>query len=178
MKARLTYLLAALVTILVLTSPVQAKMAAICSAEQPAKQQLACGKKDLHHARAALGFLQTHPWAGSQHDRAVLRRDMTWLKKYATQHIVRAQQRLWYSSLDYWVQKQIRVATIIGYAALNSGGNDPWPNCPDPIFNGARSWQDTANCENHGNWYDSPGFYRCGLQFDPGWESKYGRLCP
>lgn len=165
-------ILAAL-AILVLTSPVQARMAATCSGKQSAKQELACGKKNMHHARAALGFLQSHPWAGSKQDRAVLHRDMTWLKRYATQHINNAEHRLWYSTYNYWVQRQIRVANIIG--AASSG--DPWPNCPDP-FDGGGSWQDTVNCENGGNWYDSPGYYRCGLQFDPGWETKYGRLCP
>lgn len=77
-------------------------------------------------------------------------------------------------TLNYWIAKQIRVAEIIGH----SSSSDPWPNCPDPIWNGAASWQDTVNCENGGNWYDSPGYYRCGLQFDPAWERIYGRLCP
>lgn len=40
------------------------------------------------------------------------------------------------------------------------------------------SWYDTVGCENGGSWLDSPGFYRCGLQFDPMWERVYGRLCP
>lgn len=75
---------------------------------------------------------------------------------------------------NYWISKQIRVANSIAQSA----SSDPWPNCPDPVFNGARSWQDTVDCENGGNWYDSPGYYRCGLQFDPSWETKYGRLCP
>lgn len=71
-----------------------------------------------------------------------------------------------------WIAKQIRVANIIG-----AGPGDPWPHCPDP-FDGGGSWQRTVNCENSGNWYDSPGYYRCGLQFDPMWERKYGQLCP
>jgi hypothetical protein len=34
-------------------------------------------------------------------------------------------------------------------------------------------------CENGGDWLDSPGYYRCGLQFDPMWERHYGRrFCP
>ncbi len=73
-----------------------------------------------------------------------------------------------------WAAIQIHYATLIARGA----GSDPWPNCPDPYFNGA-SWQDTVNCENNGNWLDSPGYYRCGLQFDPMWERHYGRrFCP
>lgn len=75
---------------------------------------------------------------------------------------------------NYWIKKQIRVATIIARHAPS----DPWPNCPDPVWNGARSWWVTVWCENRGSWYDSPGYYRCGLQFDPMWERIYGRLCP
>ncbi len=37
-----------------------------------------------------------------------------------------------------WVAKQIRVAEQIGHAARV----DPWPNCPDPIWNGASSWRE------------------------------------
>lgn len=77
-------------------------------------------------------------------------------------------------AIPWYVSKQIRVAELIGH----SSQSDPWPNCPDPIWNRASSWQDTVNCENGGSWLDSPGYYRCGLQFDPGWERKYGRLCP
>lgn len=77
--------------------------------------------------------------------------------------------------INYWIHKQIAIATKIG----RESRADPWPNCPDPIWNGPRyTWQDTVNCENNGNWYDSPGYYRCGLQFNPGWERVYGRLCP
>jgi hypothetical protein len=74
---------------------------------------------------------------------------------------------------NYWIGRQIWAANQIGA----SSGGDPWPNCPDP-FDGGGSWQATVNCENSGNWYDSAGYYRCGLQFDPMWERKYGRLCP
>lgn len=77
------------------------------------------------------------------------------------------------TSTGYWVARQISVANIIG--AQSAG--DPWPNCPDP-FDGQGSWQDTVDCENNGSWLDSPGFYRCGLQFDPMWERRYGQLCP
>ena len=76
-------------------------------------------------------------------------------------------------STSWWITKQIAAAT---HLAAHSAG-DPWPNCPDP-GDGSGSWQDTVTCENGGNWLDSPGYYRCGLQFDPGWERVYGRLCP
>jgi len=62
--------------------------------------------------------------------------------------------------------------------AVASNG-DPWPNCPDPHDGSGASWQATVNCENNGSWLDSPGYYRCGLQFDPMWERHYGRkFCP
>ena len=34
------------------------------------------------------------------------------------------------------------------------------------------------NCENGGNWLDSPGFYRCGLQFHPTWENEVWTAVP
>lgn len=71
-----------------------------------------------------------------------------------------------------WVSKQIAAATVI---ASESDG-DPWPNCSDPFDGG--SWTSLVNCENSGSWYDSPGYYRCGLQFDPSWERRFGPLCP
>jgi hypothetical protein len=77
-------------------------------------------------------------------------------------------------TIDYWVGRQIWAADIIG----SESAGDPWPNCPDPHDGSGSSWYDTVNCENGGNWYDSPGYYRCGLQFDPMWERRFGRLCP
>lgn len=86
------------------------------------------------------------------------------------------------SCTPWYVTKQIRVANLIGAAATI----DPWPNCPDPFFGGG-SWYDTVACENRAyhelygyprEFLDSPGPYRCGLQFDPSWERKYGQLCP
>jgi hypothetical protein len=62
--------------------------------------------------------------------------------------------------------------------AADSAG-DPWPNCPDPHDGSGASWYATVACENNGSWLDSPGYYRCGLQFDPMWERFYGRrFCP
>lgn len=75
---------------------------------------------------------------------------------------------------DYWVAKQIWAGNILG----RESGGDPWPNCPDPYDGSGSSWSDTVACENGGNWYDSPGYYRCGLQFDPAWERRFGQLCP
>lgn len=96
---------------------------------------------------------------------------ITWTAK--TVRRLTPRPRVVYYGLQYWINRQIYVATLIARAARS----DPWPNCPDPFFDGA-SWFDTVRCENNGNWYDSPGYYRCGLQFDPMWERKYGRLCP
>ena len=74
----------------------------------------------------------------------------------------------------YWEQKQIAAAETLG----RESAGDPWPNCPDPYDGSGSSWQDTVDCENGGDWLDSPGYYRCGLQFDPMWETRFGRLCP
>lgn len=76
-----------------------------------------------------------------------------------------------------WVAKQIAAAEVLGREG-DAAGTDPWPNCPDPYDHGGASWQDTVNCENGGDWMDSPGYYRCGLQFAPQWEARFGRLCP
>lgn len=73
-----------------------------------------------------------------------------------------------------WAALQIWLAEKIG--PLH---DDAWPNCPDPFDSPRYTWVNTVNCENEGNWLDSPGFYRCGLQFDPAWEVKYRiRVCP
>lgn len=73
-----------------------------------------------------------------------------------------------------WRAKQIAAAETIAREAAS----DPWPNCSDPVWDGASSWDVTVACENSGDWLDSPGYYRCGLQFDPMWETRFGRLCP
>lgn len=85
--------------------------------------------------------------------------------------------------LPWWIAKQIAAASWI---ARNSAA-DPWPNCPDPHDGSGVSWSTTVKCENRAYyelyglpraWLDSPGYYRCGLQFDPMWERRFGRLCP
>lgn len=77
------------------------------------------------------------------------------------------------TTLSYWIGRQIYAATVIG----RESAGDPWPNCPDP-FDGGGSWDATVACENGGDWLDSPGYFRCGLQFEPMWERRFGRLCP
>ena len=77
------------------------------------------------------------------------------------------------STSSDWRSRQIAAAEVIG----RESSGDPWPNCPDP-FDGQGSWDDTVGCENCGSWFDSPVYFRCGLQFDPAWESRFGRLCP
>ena len=76
--------------------------------------------------------------------------------------------------VPWYITKQIWAGNILG----RESAGDPWPNCPDPYDGGGYSWYDTVGCENGGNWLDSPGFYRCGLQFHPNWEIRFGRLCP
>jgi hypothetical protein len=127
------------------------------------KARLTAQTKNLAHARYVCknGAGAHKRWACSaQH----------WLNKERNKTVA----KLTVVSTNYWIAKQIRVATLIG----NAAEVDPWPNCSDPIWDGAKNWQVTVNCENLGNWMDSPGFYRCGLQFHPNWERKYGRLCP
>jgi hypothetical protein len=80
----------------------------------------------------------------------------------------------WAPTVDAWRARQIAAAETI---AQESGG-DPWPNCPDPYDGSGATWDMTVACENSGDWLDSPGYYRCGLQFDPMWERRFGRLCP
>lgn len=77
------------------------------------------------------------------------------------------------SCTPWYITKQIWAGNILG----RESAGDPWPNCPDP-WDGTGSWTDTVGCENSGSWLDSPGFYRCGLQFHPNWELRFGRLCP
>jgi hypothetical protein len=145
-----------------------------------------------HDARASTnqisvlrsGVVQQRTWTWEWQDHNGVKR---WPTVYAERHAsldyLHLLKRLWahrhhqaqhsYVAPTGWIAKQIAAAEDI---ARKSGG-DPWPNCPDP-FDGGGSWQDTADCENHGSWMDSPGYYRCGLQFDPMWERVYGRLCP
>jgi hypothetical protein len=88
----------------------------------------------------------------------------------------------------WWVRRQIEVATILGKDG-DAQGTDPWPNCPDPYDHQGHTWRHTLKCENRAYaeiygvwdpraWKDSPGYFRCGLQFEPRWERRYGKLCP
>lgn len=122
--------------------------------------------------------------SGWAHTRHVLERRLNWHSRKVRQ--LRRQIRLLRAELQQarhtqsahavtdWVARQIAAADTI---ARESAG-DPWPNCRDPYDGSGANWSDTVNCENGGNWMDSPGYYRCGLQFDPMWERRFGRLCP
>lgn len=133
------------------------------------KQKVAYFERSVHKDQTAIRWLVNHhvkknlAWR-----RTALRWQTKMLKLYRAQLAPPA------PPVGYWVSRQIAIATKI---ALGSS-KDPWPHCPDPYDGSGSSWYDTVQCENGGNWYDSPGYYRCGLQFDPGWETKYGRLCP
>lgn len=144
-------------------------------------------------AAPASAHLVAHPKCGEMHCREASQKLNIAHAKYVCHHGRRAHKRWSCQAVQWltrelkkteaalhpvvttssWIAKQISVANMIGAAS----GGDPWPNCPDP-YDGGGSWQSTVNCENGGNWYDSPGYYRCGLQFDPMWEQKYGQLCP
>lgn len=100
----------------------------------------------------------------------------TWIKRHLASH--RRARGTCAPAVPWYVSKQIWAGNILGSEAKKAGALSPWPNCPDPWDGGGASWQDTVNCENSGNWLDSPGPYRCGLQFAPSWESRFGRLCP
>ena len=88
----------------------------------------------------------------------------------------------------WWVRRQIEVATILGTDGQRQG-TDPWPNCADPFDSPRYTWRHTLACENRATverlgvwdpraWLDPPGYFRCGLQFEPRWERRYGKLCP
>lgn len=120
---------------------------------------------NLYHAR----YVCRH---GAAHHRRWACKARKWLARELRE--TRAKMKPKPTSVGYWVAKQIAAAEAI---ARGSAG-DPWPNCPDPHDGSGASWYQTVACENGGSWYDSPGYYRCGLQFDPGWERRFGRLCP
>jgi len=132
------------------------------------ERKVAYFERSVKRDRWAVSFLTGRP-------SKVARSDLRWYRaalKWHQELYARYKAKL-VPKIDYWVAKQIRVAEMIGRSARK----DPWPNCPDP-YDGSGSWSDTVNCENGGNWYDSAGYYRCGLQFDPMWEIRYGPLCP
>jgi hypothetical protein len=99
-----------------------------------------------------------------------------WIQRHRAAH--RRKPGTCTPATPWYVSKQIWAGNILGREAKEAGARSPWPNCPDPWDGGGHSWQDTVNCENNGNWLDSPGPYRCGLQFAPSWERRFGRLCP
>lgn len=136
----------------------------------------------LHRVTGTVVFFRRHPWLlkyGHHREtaRRELRRARIWVR-IVTRELAETRAAL----QPDWAALQIAAATVIG----RESGGDPWPNCPDP-FDGGGSWFDTVKCENKKMfqlygfpraWLDSPGYFRCGLQFDPGWERRFGRLCP
>jgi hypothetical protein len=130
----------------------------------------------LHRWEGCRVFFHNHPrQARSRIGRAELRKARIWvgvLRRELAETRAALEPRRVLAAVD-WRARQIAAAEVIGRESTG----DPWPNCPDP-FDGGGSWDDTVQCENGGSWLDTPGFYRCGLQFDPMWERRFGRLCP
>lgn len=80
--------------------------------------------------------------------------------------------------------RNIAAAESIAAAALRGRLPDPWPNCPDPVFDGSRwSWDDTKACESRGYGWDGdpPGFFCGPLQIHPRYHAaairKWGIPC-
>jgi hypothetical protein len=137
------------------------------------KQKVAYFERSIHKDQTAIAWLRAHRHLqGSSSVMRWYKSALHWHQNLLSRYSAKLAPPP--PKVDYWVARQISVATQIAQAS----GGDPWPNCPDPYDGSGGSWYDTVNCENGGNWYDSPGYYRCGLQFDPSWEYKYGRLCP
>jgi hypothetical protein len=147
-------------------------------------------------AQAHLVTVAPKPSRSLLENRAARQRENLAHARYVCAHGARANQR-WHCKAKVWIDRELNetmnamrptatpysswVAIQIHYATLiaQSSSGDPWPNCADPYDGSGASWTDTVGCENNGNWYDSPGYYRCGLQFDPMWERHYGRrFCP
>jgi hypothetical protein len=102
--------------------------------------------------------------------------------RYVANNGARANQR-WHRQAVRWLTQELletrRALRPPGNLLARASSGDPWPSCPDPHDGSGASWYDTVRCENNGSWLDSPGYYRCGLQFDPMWERYYGRrFCP
>lgn len=131
-------------------------------AQTKLEQRRTSQRVNLAHAR----YVARH---GRGANRVWHRKAAVWLKRelHETERAMRPKTD--------WAAIQMRYGRLL---ALASAG-DPWPNCPDPYDGSGASWYDTVACENNGSWLDSPGYYRCGLQFDPMWERHYGRrFCP
>lgn len=126
------------------------------------------------------------------HARYVCRRgagaNRRWHCEAATGWLLREYRQTQKRLTPWWIARQIEVAELLGKDG-DAQQTDPWPNCPDPYDHAGHSWYDTVACENRAysekwgptdprTWRDSPGYFRCGLQFEPRWEDRYGRLCP
>jgi hypothetical protein len=164
----LTGAVALLAAVALHVTPADARLErARCSPAQPARAQLACGRANVRRGSTALRFLRRNREAGDQRSRASVRRSGRYLVRYGRRHVRQASIRL----NPGWPSREMQIAAAVWTARRAS--RDPWPNCPDPIWDGAGSWQDTAGCENHGVWgADSNGSFCWGLQFDPGtWDT-------
>jgi len=162
--------LSALVMFLCATSTAQAYLLT-SSKGKSLQERYISQTTNLKHARYVCHYGGGHHqwWSCKAIKWLTAERKKTWYKLHP---VVRA--RTSYSgSVSYWAAKQISAAEVLG----RESSGDPWPNCPDP-YDGRGSWYDTLACENSGSWYDSAGYYRCGLQFDPMWERRFGKLCP
>lgn len=151
---RMSTALALLIAALVLVAPAQGHLAQPFHKGQTLQEKRHTVLVNIPHVCASKAHTRGCKWL-----RGLLRKVNTQLRPK--------------SATPWYVTKQIWAGNILG----SESAGDPWPNCPDP-YDGSGSWQDTVNCENGGNWLDSPGYYRCGLQFDPGWERRFGALCP
>lgn len=60
-------------------------------------------------------------------------------------------KRHWQAAVHFWVEVRKSAWLVLH---------------PQPVVD-ISAWQQTVNCENSGNWADSPGFFYLGLQFDP-----------
>lgn len=123
MLARVPALAVVTCALLVLLSPAQARMAALCSASQPAKQELRCGWKNWYHAQGNLRFLKAHPRAGTKERRAELRQGMLWLRDYARQHISTAQTRLHPLPAHHALWQCLHPHEAIDWHNQDTGGN-------------------------------------------------------
>lgn len=75
------------------TTPAQAVTKVKCSNEQPASQQLRCGKENVRRGNSALRFLRSNDNAGNSKSRHSLRRSGRYLVRYGRNHIAYATRR-------------------------------------------------------------------------------------
>ena len=102
----------------------------------------------------------------------------------ATAHSKTAKQRYYHASgIVKWIGSHAKITQYNPNPAKkhrwqaavhfwNGVKNEAWLEMhPRPVVD-VSGWQQTVNCENGGNWADSPGYFMFGLQFDPGtWQT-------